>query len=522
MVSPMSAQHDGHDAVVPRLALHDITKAFGDVTVLHEVSLELAAGEIHGLLGQNGAGKSTLTRVLAGGHPDYRGTVEIDGERVSLQSPQQSQRNGIAIIYQEFSLVPQLTVAQNILLGVEPGRLTYSARDIHKRAAVLLERIGMEGEVPLHAIVEGLSTSMQQRVEIAKALSRDARVLVLDEPTSRLGGDDRQRLFELMDRIAAGGTALMFISHFLEEVLDVTSRVTVLRDGRVVERGYSENYTPSSLSTALLGETLEAQEAKEAKETERTLGGRGAKLFEATDVACGHRVRGASLALHAGEIVGLAGLMGSGRTTLAKALVGAIPLKTGEIRLRGEPVRFRSPGAALRAGVALVPEDRRAQGLVGVLPARDNMVLMSMIRQKASLGIIRPGPLRKLADGAITDFEVRPGEPERPAATFSGGNQQKLLLARAVLSGAEVLIIDQPTAGVDVGTKAQIHRILRALAGEGKAILMLSDEIDELLGLSDRLLVMREGELVAEHDRGGVERSELITEVAARTVAHAV
>jgi ABC-type sugar transport system ATPase subunit len=375
--------------------------------------------------------------------------------------------------------------------------------------------------VPLHAIVEGLSTSMQQRVEIAKALSRNAKVLVLDEPTSRLGGDDRRRLFELMDRIAGGGTALMFISHFLEEVLDVTSRVTVLRDGRVVERGYSENYTPSSLSTALLGETLEAQEAKEAK-TERSRGGRGAKIFEATDVACGHRVHGASLSLHAGEIVGLAGLMGSGRTTLAKALVGAVPLKAGEIRLRGEPVRFRNPGAALRAGVALVPEDRRAQGLVGVLPARDNMVLMSMIRQKASLGIIRPGALRQLADRAITDFEVRPGEPERPAATFSGGNQQKLLLARAVLSGAEVLIIDQPTAGVDVGTKAQIHRILRALAEEGKAILMLSDEIDELLGLSDRLLVMREGELVAEHDRGGVERSQLITEVAARTVAHAV
>src|ERR1700727_2858446 len=332
MVSPMSAHHDGHDAEVPRLALHDITKAFGDVTVLHEVGLELAAGEVHGLLGQNGAGQSTLPRVLAGGYPDYRGTVEINGQRVSLQTPQQSQRNGIAIIYQEFSLVPQLTVAENILLGVEPGRLTYSARGIHKRAAVLLERIGMEDEVPLHAIVEGLSTSMQQRVEIAKALSRNAKVLVLDEPTSRLGGDDRQRLFELMRRIAGGGTALMFISHFLEEVLNVTSRVTVLRDGRVVERGYSQNYTPSSLSTALLGQALEAQEAKEA---ERTRGGRGAKVFEATDVACGHRVRAASLALHAGEIVGLAGLMGSGRPPLAQALVGAVPLKTGEIRLRG-------------------------------------------------------------------------------------------------------------------------------------------------------------------------------------------
>jgi ABC-type sugar transport system ATPase subunit len=502
----------------PRLALHDITKAFGSVTVLHGVGFELAPGEIHGLLGQNGAGKSTVTRVLAGGYPDYRGTVEIDGTPVELRSPHQSQRHGVAIIYQEFSLVPQLTVAQNILLGVEPGRVTYSARSGRKRAAALLERIGMAGEVPLDSPVEGLSTSMQQRVEIAKALSRNAKVLVLDEPTSRLGSEDRERLFDLMRRIAAGGTSLMFISHFLEEVLAVTSRVTVLRDGWVVERGYSANYTPVSLSTALLGQALEKQEAEEAGRREGT---RGETIFEAKDVQCGRRVRDVSLSLQAGEIVGLAGLLGSGRTTLAKALVGAIPMKSGEVKLRGERVRFRNPTAALRAGVALVPEDRRKQGLVGVLSARENMVLASVIRQKTMLGFVAPGGLRKAADQAIEDFEVRPGEPERAASTFSGGNQQKLLLARVVLSGVEVLIIDQPTAGVDVGTKAQIHRMLRSLADEGKAILIVSDEIDELLGLTDRLLVMREGELVSEYERGGIGRGDLIAEVAARTITNA-
>jgi ABC-type sugar transport system ATPase subunit len=502
----------------PRLALHEITKAFGDVTVLHEVGLQIAPGEIHGLLGQNGAGKSTLTRVLAGGYPDYRGTVKIDGTPVTLRSPQESQRHGIAIIYQEFSLVPQLTVAQNILLGVEPGRVNYSPRRVRELAADLLERIGMAGELPLDALVGGLSTSMQQRVEIAKALSRNAKVLILDEPTSRLGSADRQRLFELMRRIAANGTSLIFISHFLEEVLDVTSRITVLRDGRVVERGYSENYTPSSLSTALLGEVLERQEAEDVRHGG---GRRGATVLEARNVSVGDRVHDVSLTLHAGEIVGLAGLMGSGRTSLARALVGAMPGVTGEFLLRGRPVRFRSPKQAMQAGVALVPEDRRVQGLVGVLPAHENIVLMSMIRRTSRFGFIRPGELRKVADQAIVDFDVRPAESERRASTFSGGNQQKLLLARAVLSGAEVLIIDQPTAGVDVGTKAQIHRILRSLADEGKAILIVSDELDELLGLSERILVMREGELVSEYGRGGIERGQLVAEMARRTTAAA-
>jgi ribose transport system ATP-binding protein len=494
-----------------RLELREITKAYGEVTVLRDVSMELARGEIHGLLGQNGAGKSTLTRVLAGGFSDYRGTVRIDGEVVSLRSPTAAQKHGIAIIYQEFSLVSQLTVAENMLLGVEPGRVAYSGRRTRERAEALLAAIGMAGEIPVNSLVANLNTSMRQRVEIAKALSRDARVLVLDEPTSRLGAAERDQLFALMRRIASAGTSLIFISHFLEEVLAVTTRLTVLRDGAVVAEGASGSYDRQSLSSALLGQALEEQEATEARSAASV---RGEAVLTASGLACGRRVRDISLAVHAGEIVGVAGLIGSGRTTIVKALVGAVPIEAGVVAVRGKPVRFKSPKQALRAGVALVPEDRRAQGLVGVLPASENIVMMGLIRRPSRLGFVGSAGLRASAKAAITQFEVRPPEERRAAMTFSGGNQQKLLLARAILADTDVLLIDQPTAGVDVGTKAQIHRILRAAAGRGKAILIVSDEIDELLGLSDRLVVMRDGRLIAERARGEIERHDLIELIA--------
>ena len=499
---------------VPRLSLQDISKSFGDVTVLHDVSMDVAAGEIHGLLGQNGAGKSTLMRVLAGGYPDYRGTVRLDGEVVAMTSPAAAQAQGIAIIYQEFSLVPHLTVAENILLGREPGRIAYSTRQVRAEAAGVLEKIGMAGELPLDETVRGLSTSTQQRIEIAKALSRDARVLVLDEPTSRLDGAERTKLFALMHRLAAGGTSLVFISHFLEEVLAVTSRLTVLRDGYAVARGKSEDYSLETLSQALLGQDLQRQEEAERKHTTTAA---GECLLAARAIEVGRRVRGVSLELHAGEIVSLAGLMGSGRTTFVKSLIGAVKMTGGEVELRGRPVRLRNPTQALRAGVALVPEDRRAQGLVGALPARDNIVIMSLIRQPSRLGFVKTSGLRGLAKRAVEDLEVRPADDTRAASTFSGGNQQKLLIARAVLSGVDVMIVDQPTAGVDVGTKAQIHRILRGLADEGKAILVVSDEIDELLTMGDRILVMREGALAGEYARGRIDRATLIAELATRT-----
>jgi ABC-type sugar transport system ATPase subunit len=484
-----------------------ITKSFGDVTVLRDVDLEVARGEIHGLVGQNGAGKSTLMRILAGNYPDYHGEVLIDDKAVHLSSPRGAMSNGIVVIYQEFSLVPQLTVAENIVLGTEPGSVTYRASAIRQLAARLVEQVGMAEDLPLDTPVIALTAAMQQRVEIAKALTRNAKVLVLDEPTSRLAGPDRERLFSLMARIAANGTALVFISHFLQEVLQVCSRLTVLRDGVVVATGESTGHDAVSLSSALMGRTLAEQVTREEAAPSRI----GQELALKVDgVSCGRQTRDVSFELFRGEIVGIAGLVGSGRSTLAKSLVGAIPLRAGSLSIGGRQVHLRRPRQALRAGIALVPEDRRAQGVVRALPASENLLLMSLARERGRFGTVSLSRLRRTAKKAIVDFEVRPPDDRRRAGTFSGGNQQKLLLARAVLANPEVLIVDQPTAGVDVGTKAQIHRLLRGMADEGKAVLVISDDIDEIVALSDRLLVMRNGRLVAERSRTSVDRDEVL------------
>jgi ribose transport system ATP-binding protein len=497
----------GGGAVPSRLVMRHITKSFGDVTVLRDVDLEVAKGEIHGLVGQNGAGKSTLMRILAGTYPDYHGDVRIDDKAVHLSSPRGAMSNGIVVIYQEFSLVPQLTVAENIVLGTEPGSVAYRAGAIRQLAARLVDRVGMAGDLPLDTPVFALSAAMQQRVEIAKALTRNAKVLVLDEPTSRLARLDRERLFSLMGRIAANGTALVFISHFLEEVLQVCSRLTVLRDGVVVATGNTADHDAVSLSSALMGRALEGQVTREEAAPAHI--GRDMAL-KLDGVSCGRQTRDVSFELGRGEIVGITGLVGSGRSTLAKALVGAIPLHAGTISIDGRPVHLRRPSQALRAGIALVPEDRRAQGVIRALPASENLLLMSLARERGRFGTVSLSRLRRTAKKAIVDFEVRPPDERRRAGTFSGGNQQKLLLARALLANPDVLVIDQPTAGVDVGTKAQIHRLLRGMADQGKAVLVISDDIDEIVALSDRLLVMRNGRLVAERSRASVDRDEVL------------
>lgn len=496
----------GRGTDVPRLQLTDVGKTFGSVAVLRDVQLTISPGEVHGLVGQNGAGKSTLTRILAGGYPDYRGTVAIDGDVVRLSSPREATHRGVSVIYQEFSLVPQMTVAENLMLGVEAGRSRYSSRSTRALAASLLDDVGMSDDVPVDVVVGTLSAAIRQRVEIAKALTRKAGVIILDEPTARLAGPDRAHLFELMKRTAAGGTSLIFISHILDEVLQETDRITVLRDGSVVESGSSSDFDAPTLSEAILGRALSVTESSEHAAVSKS---RGRPRLEAADVSSGHQVKSASLTLHAGEIVGIAGLVGSGRSTLARALTGAAALSDGMLTLDGKAMRFRNPRDAIRAGVVIVPEDRRSQGLVGQLSIAENLTLTLLTRSGRSAQFVSARGLRTAAREAVSEFEIQPARPDRLAATFSGGNQQKVLLARAVLSKPEVLVVDQPTAGVDVGTKAEIHRILHRLADGGAAVLVISDDVDEIVSLSDRLIVMRHGVFVAERDRD-VERTELI------------
>jgi len=493
----------GTAASTSRLRVSGIVKAFGAVEVLHGIDFDVQPGEIHGLVGQNGAGKSTLVRILAGAYSDYGGSIAIDGRSVEVRSPRDAISRGIAVIYQEFSLVPQMTVAENLALGVEPGGLTYASKSVRRVASAWLAEVGMLDELRLDDVVGGLSAAMRQRVEIAKALSRHAAVVVLDEPTSRLAGPDRERLFALMRQIASSGTSLIFISHFLEEVLAVCDRITVLRDGVVVASDRVSAFDKVSLGSLMMGGAL----AGEIKPLRDLPADGGEALLRAVDLSCGQRVRDVSLTVHSGEIVGLAGLVGSGRSTVGRALVGATRLVNGTIEVRGSPVRFRSPRDARRAGVVLLPEDRRSQGLVGVRSATDNVTMLALA---GSYGIVWPRELSRIGNEAMARFEVRPPDGQRRAETFSGGNQQKLLLARAVLARPLVLIVDQPTAGVDVGTTVQIHRILREEAERGAGVLVISDDIDEIVTTCDRALIMQRGRLVAERAGEDLTREALL------------
>ena len=329
-----------------RLALLNVTKSFGSVSVLKGVDLEVQAGEIHGLVGQNGAGKSTITRILAGGYPDYGGQIKIDGLDVRLATPRGARQHGIAVVYQELSLVSNMSVAENIMLGEESGRFFYNPRRLRKNAEQLLDEVGMAGELRLDSTVGSLSAGVQQRVEIAKALTRKVKVLVLDEPTARLTSAERDQLIGLMHKISRGGTSIVFISHFLDEILAVTTELTVLRDGAVTAKGSTASYGINSLSVALVGRQL-AQEVRIIK-SDRT---EGTDLLRATDLSGGRQVHDVSLVLRSGEILGLAGLVGSGRSTLARLLVGAQQPSGGSLEVHGKTVRLRSPRHALRRAV---------------------------------------------------------------------------------------------------------------------------------------------------------------------------
>lgn len=493
-----------------RVELIDITQRFGNTTVLHGVTVRLQPGEIHSLVGQNGAGKSTLTKILGGVHPDHGGTVRIDGVDCRMSSPREAGKHGVGIIFQELSLIPSLTVAENILLGMEPGRGYSRARTLSV-AKEIVARVEMLSELPLDVPVATLSTGMQQRVEIAKALSRDARVLVMDEPTARLSGPERDDLRNLILQLAADGITVIYISHFLEEIFSTCQSVTVLRNGHVVDSGPTSSYTMSSLTRAMLNEALAHEELDQTPETREFT---EAPLLSLEGVG-GPRLHGVDLDIRPGEIVGVAGLVGSGRTRLAKTVVGAEPSTAGEIRVRGRRVRLRSPREALRLGMVLIPESRKTEGIVGIASAHTNMIGMAVDRRLSRLGLVNRREGRRVAARMFTELEIRPAAPGQAAESFSGGNQQKLLMARALLAQPNLIVADQPTAGVDVGTKAQIHHLLKETAANGTALLIVSDDLEELLALSDRILVMRNGRVIAERSRRELNRQKLVDVISA-------
>ncbi|WP_376792543.1 sugar ABC transporter ATP-binding protein [Thermoflexus sp.] len=477
----------------PLLRAEGISKAFPGVQALDRVTLEIFPGEIHGLVGENGAGKSTLIRILAGAIPRDAGRILWQGQPVEIADPRHARRMGIAVIHQELSLLPNLTVAENLFLGREPrtrwGGLNRRAMEAEARRILR----GLDLDLDVRAPAGSLPFAQRQMLEIARALSENARLLIMDEPTSALSEREIHRLFQLLRDLKGRGVAILFISHRLEEVFQIADRITVLRDGRQIGTFPIAEVTPSAVVRMMVGREMREMFAKTATPgTEVLLEVRGL-----TREGVFHEV---SFEVRRGEIVGLAGLVGAGRTEVARALFGLDPVDRGEIRIEGRRVRIRSPIEAIQQGIAFIPEDRKAQALFLSMALRSNIAISALPRI-APFGLLS----RKLVDATVIPYirhlDIRPPRPGMLVRHLSGGNQQKAVLARWLVLQPKILIMDEPTRGIDVGAKAEIHALMDRLAREGKAILMISSELPEILGISDRILVMREGRIVGELSR---------------------
>ncbi|WP_426425207.1 sugar ABC transporter ATP-binding protein [Bradyrhizobium genosp. A] len=490
----MTTDPHSETPAAPLLSVRAIEKSFPGVRALSGASFDTARGEVHALLGENGAGKSTLIKIVSGVFSPDRGEVFVDGRQVDLAQPDDARRAGIATIYQELLLFPELTVAENIFMGHAPraglGRIDW--RTMHKKTNALLASLEIHD---LHAdrIVGSLSVGNRQRVEILRALSQDARILIMDEPTAALTEYDVTRLFDIVRKLKARGVAVIYISHRLDEIFAIADRVTVLRDGTHVATKRVTDTDAAELVQLMVGRRIESLFPKIKVPI-------GKPVLEVKNLERRPLTRSISLTVRAGEIVGLAGLVGSGRSELAQTIFGVTPADNGEIRIAGQQVDIRSPAQARSLGVAYVPEDRGTQGLVRPMTVRENFSLAAL-GKVAFGGFIDRGAERKLAGDGVKRFAVKTSSLEQIAGKLSGGNQQKIVLGKWLANGPKLLILDEPTRGIDVGAKAEIHRLMGELAAQGLAILMISSELPEVLGMSDRILVMREGRIVAEFSR---------------------
>jgi ribose transport system ATP-binding protein len=474
----------------PLVRMTGIAKAFSGVTVLDDVDFDLQVGETHALLGGNGAGKSTLMKILEGVYTLDRGTIEVDGEPVELGTPQAARRHGVAMIFQEFSLVPTLTVAQNIYLTREArtrGGLL-DDRALERQASELLAELGVDID-PRTEVVR-LGAASMQLVEIAKALSQNARVLIMDEPTASLARSEVEALFRIIDRLKERGIAIVYITHRLEEVIAVADRVTVLRDGRLVGTRPTSELDVEALIEFIVGSSV----GQALEQGQRSIDRSGTPLLSLRAVSTPTGLDAIDLDLYAGEIVGLAGLMGSGRSELARAVFGIDALSAGEIRLRGERIRIRRPADAIEHGIVLVPEDRRTQGLVLGHSVERNLTL-ALLRRLSRGGLLDDGEGAGIAERYVARLGIATRSLDTPVRRLSGGNQQKVVLAKWLATEPDVLILDEPTVGVDISTRSEIADLVRGLADQGKAVLVISSELAEVLALADRILVLGEGRI---------------------------
>ncbi|MFZ6029831.1 MAG: sugar ABC transporter ATP-binding protein [Chloroflexota bacterium] len=484
------------------LELKKITKRFSGVEVLHEVSFALQAGEVHALLGENGAGKSTLVKVITGVHSPDGGEIFANGQAVSFSSPREARQAGIAAIYQELSLFPDLDVAENIFVGRQPtaatGRIDW--RMLYGEAERLLSSLGVH--LDLRQKARRLSIAQQQMVEIARAFSMNARILIMDEPTSSLTVNEVADLFRLVRRLREDGTAIVFISHRLEELYELADRVTVLRDGAYVATRSMQEVDREELIRLMVGRTVSNLFPKQDVPA-------GEVVLEVEGLARTGIFEGIDFALRRGEILGLAGLVGAGRTDVARAIFGVEPATSGKIRVLGQAVRITSPQQAIDLGLAYVPEDRQRHGLIPPMDIVANTSLVTL-GTYAHHGWLRNAAERRAAFDGVRRMEVRASHIWQKACELSGGNQQKVVLAKWLLSQPRILILDEPTRGIDVGTKAAVHALMSQLAAEGMAILMISSELPEVLGMSDRVIVMREGRITGHFTRAEATQEKII------------
>lgn len=471
--------------------MNGIAKRYPGVVALDGVNLEVARGEVHILLGENGAGKSTLVKILAGAVQRDAGTISLDGRACEFATPRAAQEAGVSIIYQEFNLVPDLTVAENIFLGREPRAvipgLIGQARMKADATRLLLE---LEVAIDAGAVVAQLGVAEQQMVEVAKALSIDAKILVMDEPTSALSDKEITQLFKVIRTLRERGVAIIYISHRMEELFQIGDRVTVLRDGRYVATREIATTTMDELVSLMVGRDLTEHFPKKAVAP-------GEELLRIEHLSRHGVLHDISLTLHRGEVVGLAGLMGSGRTELARAIFGADPIDSGRVTVKGREVVVRSPQQAVGLGLGLLTEDRKRQGLVLCLDIQANTCLASVDRFSTA-GVVDGRREEVAAQKLSDDLRVKTPGLQQCVVNLSGGNQQKVVLAKWLCCEADILIFDEPTRGIDVGSKVEIYQLINRLAAEGKAILMISSELPEILGMSDRILVMNRGRIAGE------------------------
>ncbi|WP_394551571.1 sugar ABC transporter ATP-binding protein [Agromyces sp. MMS24-JH15] len=476
----------------PLLELEGVSKSFPGVKALDDVRLELRHGEVHALVGENGAGKSTLMKLLAGIHAPDSGTFRINGRELVLDGPRHAQEQGISIIHQEFNLMPDLTVAQNIFIGRErrAAGLFLDDRGLNRRAQALFDRLGLALD-PAER-VEGLTVARQQMVEIAKALSFDAKVLIMDEPTAALNDAEVDVLFELIRRFRTPETGVIYISHRMDELNRISDRITVLRDGRYIRTLETAATDQREVISLMVGRELKGEQRPEpAAPVDAT------PVLSVRGLTTKHLLRDVSFDLYAGEILGFAGLMGAGRTEVGRAIVGADRRDAGTVSIRGREVSIGNPADAAKLGIGYLSEDRKQLGVLLERSVRENIVLASMRDYVSGLGFVSGSRIERTGSEYVRMLRIKTPSTAQLVRNLSGGNQQKVVIAKWLAKDCDILIFDEPTRGIDVGAKEEIHALLRELADQGKAIIMISSELPEVLRLSDRIAVMAEGRLTA-------------------------